>query len=170
MTRLVQLLTCATIAIGLAAALHDEPRQPVNSVAQQAIISAGRLDENEFHVHTVESSFQAGATKISVLLPNALRGRTKVSRVVCPSRRGRRWRALGSAIDEVKRFDLHNAHRLICVYPTFSQVPWYGDHPTDPRIRQESYFLKVVVPFVDREYPASSEPRGRLLVGFSKSG
>jgi len=65
---------------------------------------------------------------------------------------------------------LHNKHQLICVYPTFSHLPWYADHPSDPQIRQESYFLRVVLPAIERRYPTLAEPEGRLLVGFSKSG
>jgi S-formylglutathione hydrolase FrmB len=49
-------------------------------------------------------------------------------------------------------------------------VPWYADHPTDAKIRQETYFLEVVIPFVDRAYPTLAKQEGRLLVGFSKSG
>ena len=30
--------------------------------------------------------------------------------------------------------------------------------------------MKVVLPFVERTYPVIAEPRGRLLLGFSKSG
>jgi hypothetical protein len=48
---------------------------------------------------------------------------------------GTRW---GSALAEVKRHDLHNEYGLICVYPTFSQLPWYADHPTDRGIRQKT--------------------------------
>ena len=44
-------------------------------------------------------------------------------------------------------------------------LPWYADHPTDVGIRQESYFLKVVLPFVERTYPARTERDGRLLLG-----
>src|SRR5205085_10113631 len=58
----------------------------------------------------------------------------------------------------------------IFVSPTFSQLPWYADHSTEPLVRQESYFLKVVVPFIERTYPVDAEPKGRLLLGFSKSG
>ena len=59
---------------------------------------------------------------------------------------------------------------MICIQPTFSQVPWYANHPTDAKIRQETYFLEVVVPFIDRAYPTLAKQEGRLLVGFSKSG
>ena len=38
-------------------------------------------------------------------------------------------------------------HKAIFVAPTFSHLPWYADHPSDASIRQETYFLKVVVPF-----------------------
>jgi len=76
----------------------------------------------------------------------------------------------GDGLVECRRHDLHNKHSLICVAPTFSDLPWYADHPTAPGIRQESYFVKVVVPFIEKTYAAVSEPEGRLLVGFSKSG
>ena len=76
----------------------------------------------------------------------------------------------GNGLVELKKADLQNKHGVICVAPTFSHLPWYADHPTDKTIRQEEYFLKVVVPFVDRQYPAIGRPEGRLLVGFSKSG
>ena len=49
-------------------------------------------------------------------------------------------------------------------------MPWYADHPTDATIRQESYLLHVVVPFVARTYPTRTDGAGRLLLGFSKSG
>ncbi len=54
--------------------------------------------------------------------------------------------------------------------PTFSHLPWYADHPSDPEIRQESYLLKVVLPFVESHYPVQAGRDGRLLLGYSKSG
>ena len=54
--------------------------------------------------------------------------------------------------------------------PTFSHLPWYADHPADKHIRQETYLLQVVLPFVEKTYPVTTEPGGRLLLGFSKSG
>ncbi len=59
---------------------------------------------------------------------------------------------------------------MICVAPTFSQLPWYADHPTNSKLRQETYLLNVVVPAVERFYPTMEQPGGRLLIGFSKSG
>jgi S-formylglutathione hydrolase FrmB len=73
----------------------------------------------------------------------------------------------GDGLLEVKQLGLHNKHRAIFVAPTFSQLPWYTDHPTKAEIRQESYFTKVVVPFVEKTYAASQD---RMLLGFSKSG
>lgn len=49
-------------------------------------------------------------------------------------------------------------------------MPWYADYPTEPTVRQESHFRQVVVPYVERTYPAVGEPKGRFLLGFSKSG
>ena len=54
--------------------------------------------------------------------------------------------------------------------PTFSHLPCYADHPTNKDIRQEAYFLKVVLPFVEKTYPVQARADGRLLLGFSKWG
>ncbi len=53
---------------------------------------------------------------------------------------------------------------------TFSDLPWYADHPTNKSIRQETYFLKVVVPGIEKSYPVLPKAEARLLLGFSKSG
>ena len=80
---------------------------------------------------------------------------------------GQRW---GSGLQTIRKAGLHNRHKLICVAPTFSHLPWYADHPSDPMIRQESYLTRVVLPLVEKSYPAIPGRTGRLLVGFSKSG
>jgi esterase/lipase superfamily enzyme len=142
-----------------------------NTQADEPIrISDARKHEQGWLVHTVTSPYQAGTTEIRVLVPDDLESQKPLNILyVLPVEAGdgRRW---GDALAEVKRHDLPNRHRLVCVYPTFSHLPWYADHPTDPTIRQETYFLRVVVPFVERAYPVQQQADGRLLVGFSKSG
>jgi hypothetical protein len=121
-------------------------------------------------VHELKSQFQAGATKLRVLLPDLLK-------------KGERCRVLfvlpvealdehryGSGLRTVQAANLHNTHRLICVFPTFSQLPWYVDHPSNPRSRQESYLIQELVPLVDRQYPTMGTAAGRFVLGFSKSG
>ena len=133
-------------------------------------VSEAEQDESGFLIHTVRSEFQAQATQIKVLLPDRLQQSKRYGVLyVLPVEAGdgRRW---GDALGEVNKHNLHNKHELICVFPTFSHLPWYADHPSDPAIRQERYFLEVVVPFVEANYPALEQRQGRLLVGFSKSG
>jgi len=133
-------------------------------------ISEAKRNEQGCLVHEVQSNFQSGTTEIHVLLPDQLEDEKKYKVLyVLPVEAGdgQRW---GKAMEEVQSHDVHNRHGLICVYPTFSHLPWYADHPTNPQIRQETYFVKVVVPFVERTYPARSDAQGRLLLGFSKSG
>ncbi len=84
---------------------------------------------------------------------------------VLPVEAGRETK-YGDGLLEVQKLGLHNKHRAIFVAPTFSALPWYADHPTDAKLRQETHFLKVVVPFIDKTYPVE----GRYLLGFSKSG
>lgn len=77
-------------------------------------------------------------------------------------------RQFGDGLVTVRNLNLHNRYNLIAIAPTFSQIPWYADHPTDPGIRQESRMVKAVAPAVDRLFPTSYPCR--LLLGFSKSG
>ena len=49
-------------------------------------------------------------------------------------------------------------------------IPWYGNHATDPQLRHEDHLVRVVVPFIDHQYPTQAEPGGRWLIGFSKAG
>jgi S-formylglutathione hydrolase FrmB len=135
-----------------------------------ATVSAAQRDARGWLVHEVTSPYQAGTTRIRVLLPDQLaEGRRYPALYLLPVEPGEESR-YGDALVEARRLDLANQKQAILVAPTFAQLPWYADHPTDPAIRQETYFCNVVVPFVERTYPALAEPRGRLLVGFSKSG
>ena len=126
--------------------------------------------KNGFRVHTLRSEFQKGPTRVRVLLPKDFKA-SKRYRVlyVLPVEAGSRTR-YGDGLAVIKKRGLHNKHGLICVAPEFSHLPWYADHPTNRTIRQESYFLKAVIPLIEREYPAIAKRNGRLLVGFSKSG
>jgi predicted alpha/beta superfamily hydrolase len=133
-------------------------------------IAEAKKDDNGFLSHAVGSEFQKGPTEIKVLLPDRLEKDRRYPVVyVLPVEAGTESK-FGNGLREVQKLDLHNQYGLIFVLPTFAHLPWYADHPTDPTIRQETYFLKVVVPFVEKQYPAQAEAKGRLLLGFSKSG
>ncbi len=157
---------CITLC-SLAALLGGETAELVETPVE---ISDAEKNNDGFLVHRVRSPYQSGPTLVKILLPDGVDdGKHYRVLYVLPVEAGDgdRW---GRGLLEVKKHDLHNRHRLICVLPTFSQLPWYADHPTNPGIRQESHFLRVVVPLVESRYPALVRPEGRLLVGFSKSG
>lgn len=138
--------------------------------ADRVEIAAAERQPDGVLVHTVRSPYQAGVTRIRVLLPDRVeKGRRLAALYVLPVEAGD-GRQYGDGLEEVRKLGLHNKHRLVCVAPTFSHLPWYADHPSDPQIRQEGYLLRVVVPLVERTYPVRAEPVGRLLLGFSKSG
>ncbi|MBA4017246.1 MAG: hypothetical protein C0483_08740 [Pirellula sp.] len=121
-------------------------------------------------VHRVVSELQSAPTELRVLLPKELPAAKKLPVVyLLPVEAGRESR-FGDGMAEAARLDAANRYGAIFVAPTFAALPWYADHPTDRTLAQEAYFLNIVMPFVERTYPALAEPRGRLLVGFSKSG
>ncbi len=81
---------------------------------------------------------------------------------------GSRW---GDCMNVVTSQHLADRHQVIFVAPTFSDLPWYANHPTDSQLQQETYFLEDVLPLVRWLLPEGRHDRdGRLLVGFSKSG
>ena len=135
-----------------------------------AQISDAVVDEHGFRVQRLTSEFQSGETLIRVLLPEKLEPAERLRVLYLLPVEANTEHRYGDGLQEAKKLDLANKHRLICVAPTFSHLPWYADHPTDKSIRQETYFLKVVVPTIEKLYPARAERDGRLLVGFSKSG
>lgn len=120
--------------------------------------------------YTVEGPHQKGPNALEVLLPEDFDGEGRYPVVyLLPVNTGTDgpW---GSGIVEAMAGGLHHRHRAIFVAPAFDTVPWYGDNPERPEVRQSSYLLETVVPFVDREFPTVAGPEGRQLVGFSKSG
>jgi S-formylglutathione hydrolase FrmB len=133
-------------------------------------IAPARTDHDGLLVHDVESPYQKGVTAIRVLLPELRRPEEQFSVVyVLPVEAGGQSR-FGDGLLEVKAQQLHNRRRLLFVAPTFAQLPWYADHADDPGIRQESYLLHVVLPFVETTYPVRRKRDDQLLLGFSKSG
>src|SRR6185437_11497015 len=133
-------------------------------------IAEAKTDDHGFLVHEVRSPYQAGTTHIRVLLPDMLAEGKRYPVVFVLPVEARTERRYGDGLREVKKHDLHNKFQAVFVAPTFSHLPWYADHPTKAEIRQETYFLKVVVPFIQKTYPVRAEAAGRLLLGFSKSG
>jgi len=133
-------------------------------------VSPARRDDAGVLVHEVRSPFQSGVTQIRVLLPDKLESGKRYPVIyLLPVEAGRESR-FGDSLAEVKKRDLHNKHQVIFVAPTFSHLPWYADHPTKTEMRQEAYFVKVVVPLIEKTYPVLARPSARLLLGFSKSG
>ncbi len=133
-------------------------------------ISEPKRGDTGVLIHEVQSSYQAGTTLIRVLQPDTLLIDKKYPVIyVLPVEAGTESR-YGDGLSEVKKLDLHNKFGAVFVAPTFFHLPWYADHPTNAAIRQESFFIKVIVPFIDKNYPVRAETEGRLLLGFSKSG
>lgn len=137
---------------------------------ESVTISEAKKDDNGFLVHEVRSLYQAKVTQIRVLRPDKVeKGKKYPAVYVLPVEAGTESR-YGNGLKEIKKIGLNNEFAAVFVAPTFSHLPWYADHPTKPEVRQESYLLKVVVPFIDKNYPVRAEAKGRQLLGFSKSG
>ena len=161
--RIWTLAVCTAVA-GLRQTSPAHGREP------DTTISAAKPNADGILVHTLACAFQDRPTALRVLLPTRLEKDKRYPVLyVLPVEAGD-GNHYGNGLLEIKKLGLQDKYGLICVEPTFARLPWYADHPTAAGIRQESYLLKVVVPFVDEQYPVLRKPEGRLLLGFSKSG
>jgi ubiquinone/menaquinone biosynthesis C-methylase UbiE len=132
--------------------------------------SNDKVDYSKVKSHRLTSPRQAEKTRVRVLLPDKIEeGKQYRTLYVLPVEPGHetRW---GDPVKEVLRTDLHNRYDLVCVFPEFSHLPWFANHATDSSKGQERYFLRNVIPLIERHYPVLKKKDGRLLVGFSKSG
>jgi S-formylglutathione hydrolase FrmB len=137
---------------------------------QASWFSGPTRDANGFQDYAVQSNTESTQTEIRVLLPPTLQAGTSYRTVyVLPVEAGLGTQ-FGDGLKTVKALGVQTTENAIFVEPTFSATPWYADNATNPQIRQETYFVSVVVPFIDQQYPVLAAPAGRLLMGFSKSG
>lgn len=119
---------------------------------------------------TVTSPYQEGPNKLEVLLPQPLKPGRKYPVVYCLPVNATTKGDWGHPLTEAIKLDLPNRHQAIFVTPAYAVLPWFGDNPQRPEMRQNQYLIDVVIPFIESQYPADATPRGRYLVGFSKSG
>ena len=129
----------------------------------------GEVNDDGFVSHALQSKYQDGPTRLRVLQPQNLPDTQPLKTLyvlpVAPNA-SRPW---GDPLPEIRDLKLHETHSLLVVMPTFTGMPWYANHPTDPHSQQEHYFIEDVVPLVEKLYPSPQDVE-RLLLGFSKSG
>jgi S-formylglutathione hydrolase FrmB len=119
---------------------------------------------------SLTTEYQAGPCLVQVLLPDRLEpSRRYPVLYILPVESGTKTE-YGSGIEEARKADIANKYGVICVGPTFNKAaPWYGNHATNPELRQEDYFVEALVPYIDAHFPTRADKEGRLLIGFSKS-
>ena len=163
-------------------------RSPISPIVQIAIIATGismsafgllphaalarsaEIDENVIQVHQLKSPYQEKETSLRILLPDELKeGKHYRVLFVLPVHEDGLFKH-GDGLVEVQKANIHNKHQLICVAPAFSSKPWFADHDQNPGKLDESHLLKTVIPFLETNYPVRTDRKGRLLIGFSKSG
>jgi S-formylglutathione hydrolase FrmB len=141
-----------------------------SQAGEKVTIADAKKDDQGFLRHEVQSTYQAKPTLIRVLQPDKADKDKKYPVVYLLPVEPGTASVYGDGLREIKKLELHNKYDVFFVAPTFADWPWYADHPTKPEVRQESYFLRVVVPFIEKTYPVLAKSDGRYLLGFSKSG
>lgn len=143
---------------------------PAVATAQGAPEPARKDATTGIWSHALPSAFQSGPTTVRALLPEPLvSGKRYPVLYILPVEPEGSYR-YGDGLDEARRLNLPYKHQVICVAPSFKVVPWYGNHATDARVRQEDFVVQSLVPDIDRRYPTLADAENRWLLGFSKSG
>jgi len=132
--------------------------------------TATHTQQGDLRTYIVKSPHQQGEVKIRVLAPSDIKPQERLRVIYLLPVEAQEQSRYGDSIRAVQEDDLWKKHRAIYAAPSFSALPWYADHPTDPHLQQETYFRKCVIPLLERDYPVIAAPRGRLPLGFSKSG
>ena len=127
-------------------------------------LAASSCPGSEVIVHTLKSEYQRGEGRILVQLPDDYTPQQHYRVLyVLPT-------STSPELAALLRLQPQNRYQLIVVQMVFEEEPWYGDHATDPAMRQASYIRNAVVPLIEKTYSTVSGAEGRLLLGFSKSG
>lgn len=102
---------------------------------------------------TFSSEFQKDDNEVEVLRPDPLApGRRYPVDYVLPVNASTQG-AWGHPLEKARRYDLANRHQIILVTPSFPILPWFGDNPLDPAVRQNRHVAEAVVPIIDANYP-----------------
>ena len=132
-----------------------------------------------YFVNVSAGAYQAGTgaghwNKLEILVPS---GGSPTAAIVLalPVEAGdTSTRQYGSAIQLIRAAGWHDAHNVAVVTPAFSSTPWFADraaNTTTTPVRQESYILQVVIPYLRSRTVGGISLAGPIsLVGFSKSG
>jgi len=119
---------------------------------------------------TLHSIFQRTEQLVRVMLPSGYNESTPRRAVyVLPTSAGMPAEH-GDPMLILRDLDAATRHGVILVQPLYEIEPWFGDHATDPAVRQASYLRDAVVPFVEERFATTQSAEGRLLFGCSKSG
>lgn len=119
------------------------------------------------YVHDVESEFQEGVTPVWVLPPPRF-DQTGLHKTIyiLPAHPGEPTQL----INVLQAMCIPEKYGVFVVVPSMHGMPWFGDHPVNLRLRQESYLIQYLIPFIENQYPVINSGEGRFLLGFSKSG
>lgn len=65
---------------------------------------------------------------------------------------------------------LADLHHIIIVCPDGGKSSWYFDSPVDKSFRYETYIVKELIPWIDKNYRTITNPSGRGITGLSMGG
>ena len=71
---------------------------------------------------------------------------------------------------DTKFEQLADIHNVIIVLPDGGHDSWYFDSPIDKECQYESYIVKELIPFIDKNYSTIAKREGRGVTGLSMGG
>lgn len=65
--------------------------------------------------------------------------------------------------------ELADQYGVVMVMPS-GMDSWYWDAPANPKMKMESFFTEVLVPYIDEHYPTDRRAANRAITGLSMGG
>ena len=65
--------------------------------------------------------------------------------------------------------ELADQYGMLFVMPS-GMDSWYWDAPANPKMKMESFFTEVLVPYIDKNYPTDQRAENRAIMGLSMGG
>ena len=128
-----------------------------------------RIQEGIITKVEIQSEFQEDSTLIRTIRTGLSKDSIVYIIFILPVEKQKVQYTYGVGIEEVKKLiDLNLINNnVIFIQPEFCRTPWYGNHPTNPKISQLNY-LNEVIKNITSEYQEYNHKT--YLLGFSKSG
>lgn len=130
-----------------------------------AVISAAAFTTDTLTVNA--DTYLPEPMKVTVITPDSPRPEKGYPTTYLLNGYGGDYRSWGIIRPDLG--ELADHYGMVLVMPSGMDT-WYWDAPANPKVRMESFFTDVLVPYIDNNYPTDRRAENRSITGLSMGG